>query len=150
MYEVISESDKCKMRTKGFKDGLISRGEIRVEIGEKKFYTIKSEKHELILKEVKRTINPENNNKRQIIGKYISVPYGYRRFAFGKSRIAFSDSPSNMTEEHRTSNEHNIRSIIESFSGKEILSYDNKEQEPCDDKYPPMSDLLIAKLLGDN
>jgi hypothetical protein len=97
----------------------------------------------LILKEMKRTINPENNNKRQIIGKYISVPYGYR--------------PSDLVEYHRTSND-NTRNIIESFSGKEILSYDNKEHEPCDNKYhvscdskdPPMSDLLIAKLLGDS
>jgi hypothetical protein len=159
MYEVISESDKCKMRTKGFKDGLISRGEIRVEVGEKKFYTIKSEKHDLILKEMRRTINPENNNKRQFIGKHISVPYGFRESSNDRSSTLFKEHrPLVLIEDHKKQeyekNEDNIRNIIESFSGKEILSYSNDNpityHVSCDSKDPPITDLLIAKLLGDS
>jgi hypothetical protein len=118
------------MRTKGFKDGLISRGEIRVEIGEK-FYTIKSEKHGLILKERRRTINSENNNKRQFIGKHISVPYGYR------------SRPLDLIKGQCDSNNDNVSYIMDCFSGKEIL-YDNN-LDPDDAELYRYIDYLLYK-----
>jgi hypothetical protein len=108
------------MRTKGFKYGLISPGELRGKISEKRFFTIKSENHELTLKEMTRTINPENNNKRQILDNFRSLPYGYR--------------PSHSALGHKPSHEHDriISYIIRSFREEEMIFEDRVDLEDAE------------------
>jgi hypothetical protein len=76
MYEIISESGKHKVKSKGFKEGLIAKGEIRGPISEKLFYTIKSVKHELMMNQMKRS-SKGITDKRVVTGECTSVPYGY-------------------------------------------------------------------------
>jgi hypothetical protein len=80
MYYILSETNKQKIRTKGFQDGLITCDELlHCQNIEKSTYNIRSDLHEVKTKLIKRSINNENNNKRIFTKTFgETLPIGYK------------------------------------------------------------------------
>ena len=77
MYEIIYDSNYTKLKTKGFKMGLVTTEDFSKSSFSKEFYSIKSSSHDLTLEKLHRTFTQESNNKRIVISDEISIPYGF-------------------------------------------------------------------------